>query len=1369
MTEAEASATSDFDLFVLHARPDGGFVRGYLLPALGLSEDSPRVMLPSKYELGRPVLMELERAIRTSRFTLLVVSRASRVDGWAEIGRLLAATLAESGEYRLIPLLLDDSPLELDIKYLVPLELQDRADWDAQATRLRRLLERPIPTEVRIACPYPGVAPFQRHDSGRFFGRDRMIHDIVQRMEDGARRLCIIGPSGCGKSSLIQAGVLGWLERGGTRGDRFVARTLRPGTDPLAQLARALSPRERSEGGEGGEHDRGDGGDRGDRGDRDLQLRDSVAALLEPGRPRLALFVDQLEELFTLEDGAVRARFAEALHALAEDPRCWVLAALRADFFGAFMESELWTDFEHGRCEVTPLRGRELRDAIAMPAQTAGVVLDTALVERLVADTAAEPGALPLLQATLVELWDALWHRAGAGASRYLILEDYEQLGGDGRTGIAAALARRADAALASLPPGRRDVARRVLLGLVSFGEGRTHTRRQQSLAVLREREDPDELDATVAALIERRLVTADTGPAGPTIDLSHEALITAWPTLRHWIEKYRADEERKRALTAKVLEWNEARRRGFEDAKLLDAVELLDAERYLAEGAASAGFVPGLAELVERSRAALEALRRQRDEARHLLALSYQERGRQLLLLGRPMGALPYLLRARELAETVGPRELSALLPMLFAEAARMLPLATIAHADRIERLAFSPDGARLATASRDRTARIWDAATGAPRCPPLSHGGAVLDIAFDDRGRRLVTACADGKVRIWNAVTGAELLPPLPHGTAAHLASFGAGGRTILTAAWDRTARLWDASTGEPRTPPLPHGGKIAAARLSPDGRQLVIAGAHRAARVWSADTGELQLELVHADIVRTAAFSADGARIVTASADRTARLWDARSGKELLAIAHGASVSRAELGPDGRHVLTTCDVAARVWDAVSGEPVSPPIEHAARIAGAAFSAGGEHVITASFDRTVRSSDATSGRPMALPFEHTREVLHVALDRGGRRVATATADGTARVWSVERALARSLALAHGRKWINSLAFDRGGARLATAGADGTVRLWQLAGETAAGPVLRHDHPVHTAAFSPDGTRLVAVAGPQAVLWDLETGARLRILEHERALSAAVLSPDGARLATACRDGTLRVWDARSAAREPRVIHAHPAPVTGAWFSPDGAGLASACADGHTRLWREGHGLALLRHEDTVTHAAFSPDGRRIATASRDQTARVWDVATGAACAPALRHADEVRRIAFSPDGARLLTVSGTTARVWDAASGRPAIDSLDHRGRVHAARFSPDGALIATASEDGTAWLWDTIAGKPVAPPFAHPERVNDLAFSPDGALIATASGDPIARVWRLEHDGRSLAAWSQLVTLCPYVLADDVLVERPAPAVG
>src|SRR5690606_30711464 len=108
-------------------------------------------------------------------------------------------------EHRLIPLLLDHGPIELDLEYLVPLEFQDRASWDAQAARLRGLLQRAPPPAARAACPYPGLAPFRRADAGRFFGRDRQIHDVVWRMEGGARMLCVVGPSGCGKSSLIQA------------------------------------------------------------------------------------------------------------------------------------------------------------------------------------------------------------------------------------------------------------------------------------------------------------------------------------------------------------------------------------------------------------------------------------------------------------------------------------------------------------------------------------------------------------------------------------------------------------------------------------------------------------------------------------------------------------------------------------------------------------------------------------------------------------------------------------------------------------------------------------------------------------------------------------------------------------------------------------------------------------------------------------------------------------------------------------------------------------------------------------------------------------------------------------------------------------
>jgi WD40 repeat protein len=1333
---------AEFDLFVLHAAADAAFVRGYLLPEIGLDEADPRVMLPSRYELGSPILTEVERAVRRSGTTLLVVSSASRGDRWTELGGVLAGTLGATGAHRLIPLLLDDAPVDLALGALESLRFTDRAAWDGEAARLRRLLGRASPVRVRIACPYPGLRAFQAGDRERFFGRDRQVRELVQRLEDGARMLCIIGPSGSGKSSLVQAGVLPRLAAA-----RFVVRTMRPGPDPAAQLAQVL-----------------------DGAALDAAARD------RPERARVVLFVDSLEELFTLAAAPERARFIAALHALGEDTQCSIVAALRADFYGALMESELWPDVEYSRSELVPLRGNALRDAVVLPAASAGAMLEPELVERLCADAAAEPGALPLLQATLVELWDA-FERRGGSTHRFLALADYERIC-DGHTGIASAVARRADLALAELTPARREIARRALLSLVCFGDGRAHTRRQQPIAALSEHEDPAELDHTLRILVARRLVTTGSGPSGPVIDLAHEALLTAWPTLRAWIETHRADEERKRALAAKVAEWKNAQRDGFRDAKLLDAVELPDAERYLADMAERAGRVPELEQLVAHSRAELDAIRRERDRAHRLLALSYEERGRQLLLEERAMQALPYLHAARAVADTGARPAASRSLRMMFAEAARTLPAITLAHRAPIERVAFSPVDRWIATASRDHTAAVWDVDTAAAVLAPLTHDGAVLDVAFSPDGARLVTASADGNARIWSLASGEPIAPPLEHRAKVHHASFSSDGKTVLTASWDHTARVWSASSGTPISPPILHAGKITCARFSPDGRRIVLAGAHRAAQVCDAATGERVFELAHADIVREAAFSTDGTRILTASADRTAQLWDAATGAALARIDHNASVHHAELGA-GTRILTASRTEVRISE-LDDTTVVPAIVFApsrTQICCAAQSPDLRYLVVACFDGAIQLSSAPA-MPAARQFEQARHASSVAFSPGGDRLAAVLADGTARVWDVERACNDAVPLEHSKGWLTCVAFDRDGTRLVTAGADHSARLWHTATGAPIGPALHCGHEVTAAAFAPDGDRLVTVGAHLATLWNARSGQHVRAFEHARPVSMAAFHPDGTALATAGREGDVKVWDVRDDRAEPLRIHAHGSPVTGVWFSADG-GLFTTCADGRARLWRDGavpcarcagaargterdRHTSCFVHRDTVTHAAFDRDGARIATASRDRTARVWSV-DGSPISPPLRHDNEVRRVAFSPDGTRVATTSGAKVRVWDAATGQPVLDALAHPRRVHAARFSPDGAFLATACEDGYARLWDATTGRLIAPPLQHPRRVNDLAISPDGAYLATASGDSIGRIWKLLCDDGALAEWTAQATRCPYELVDAVLVER------
>ena len=253
------------------------------------------------------------------------------------------------------------------------------------------------------------------------------------------------------------------------------------------------------------------------------------------------------------------------------------------------------------RLDVAPLRGPALAEAITAPAMRVGVHLEARLCDRLVADAAGEPGVLPLVQETLRMLWDKRRHR-------FLGLAAYEALGDGGRR-LDVAIVLRANTAMHELTSPQQAIARRVLLRLVSFGEGRADTRRQLSPPALRSAADDEAaLSNVLQHLVEHRLITVDgdpaSGPAGreALVDLSHEALITGWPEFGRWIGERRADEQRRRRLEGKVSEWIE---RGRGTASLLDAVELAEAVHWIAsEAARELGHPAELGELVTASKA---------------------------------------------------------------------------------------------------------------------------------------------------------------------------------------------------------------------------------------------------------------------------------------------------------------------------------------------------------------------------------------------------------------------------------------------------------------------------------------------------------------------------------------------------------------------------------------------------------------------------------------------------------------------------------------------------------------------------------------------------------------------------------------------
>jgi len=649
--------------------------------------------------------------------------------------------------------------------------------------------------------------------------------------------------------------------------------------------------------------------------------------------------------------------------------------------------------------------------------------------------------------------------------------------------------------------------------------------------------------------------------------------------------------------------------------------------------------------------------------------------------------------------------------------------------HGGWVRGCQFFPGGERLASCGYDGRALCWNLADyrESLRLVRDSGGVPVLSVGFSPDGSQAVTAHNDGVTMTWDARSGRPLQSLTEgHDFLGESALFVADGRRVLTGARDSTLRLWNLEAGfelRPLGEPLHYSknvGQSLALAISPDGKLIAAGGDENSVLVWDSTTLAQKLDLRgHAEQVSAVAFSADSKWLLSGDIFGRCRLWDLSTGKALATL-------------DG---------------------------HTRAISGAAFLPDGRRALTASLDGSVAQWELPAGRELKpLMLRHQGKVVGLALSADGRTALSGSDDGAVRVWSVEAAkLERKLEGTFENLTAVSISPDGRSAATVESGKDlARVRIWDVAtGRERPRPPAAGDADfgnVWSASFSLDGRRLLTIGRQQARLWDLESGRMVMSYRPHAAVSSAQFSKtDRSQVVTASVDRSAKLWNTGSALAEGgKLLGPHNARLTYAEFSPDGARIVTCDAAGKVVIWDRATRKPLVErqaHAKTVNRAVYSPAGDKLLTVSADGEARLWNTAddklellrtltVGANAAPLLS-------CAFSSNGGLVVTGGeDNVARVWNADTGAEVVTLSGHTGSVTAVAFSPNEPRVLTGSQDNTAKIWDLgqqagkssqkQPGNELITLAGHAQEVTSVTFSPDGRQALTGSLDGSAILW-------------------------------------
>ncbi|MDX2078015.1 MAG: protein kinase [bacterium] len=1140
--------------------------------------------------------------------------------------------------------------------------------------------------EASIRNPFKGLRPFDEIDAHDFFGRGEAIKRLCDFFaEKDNRFLAVVGPSGSGKSSLVRAGLLAVVRQQSLPNSKnWIISTMTPGDNPFLALTEALAevtflpqlP------------------ETADLQDAPENLHLRLSAIL-PDNIDLFLLIDQFEELFTIGgDEQATQRFLDMLHDSLTHPfsRLHVILTLRADYYDRPLQHQKFGELIRKHTEVVlPLSDLALEEIIIEPSLQVGLTVQPDLKMAILNDLSGQQGALPLLQYTLSELYE---NRQGSNS---LTLATYQQLGG-----ISGALSRRAESIYSDLTETEQKIAQQLFLRCVTVEGGGTPTRKRVLMTTLLLNLPPDQrpiLADVVEQFTRWRLLTLDRDSLSrsPTIDIAHEALISAWSRLHGWIDENRSDLRRYYQLQLLTQAWIEANHDSsfLAVGARLTEFEALLTTPFITLSADESAFIS--------SGMALKKRRENRTRLAIVMLVLFSIFASGLALFALTQQQLAISAQAEALAERDRANTTAQI------SRSRELAANTLSVLD-------TPDIALLlgyyATQISDTFEARNSLLTALQNTPNITayaqgHEGEVRGVAYSADGTWAVSAGEDRIIRVWDT-DGWQLKTTIQTNHTDIINAIAIYGDTIFSASADGTISQWggDSDTSTPIQVFLGHNSPIWDMAVNPDGTRLVSGAEDGTLIVWDVATGAIlhRIQNAHDNIIYAVAFSPSGTILATGGADNLVRFWDVTTGTPLADATpmHTNWVSALAFSPTGKQLVSGgADSTLVFWDMADFSPIqSVTLEADSWIRGLTYSATGEMLALVGLDGSLRMWDAISGQLLGEPYvAHQSGVWDVDASPLGNDFVTVGADGLVIAWDFTPPYRPATRVFITGREAMTMGLNPATAQLGVGLSNGDIQLWDLTAGTRQTRLTGHEVAIEAMAYSPSGAYLATVdSGRNLIVWRVadETIIYQGTLNEAISTPNLVFNADESSLFIAGDEVLLRV----AIATTPPTIT--PISINGDSIStfevsPNGELLAVGGQSGAITLIHLANPtiapIQFTGHANVVTTLAFAENGGLLISGSRDNTLIIWDIATRSPLFEPLRaHTDWVMDVAISPDERLMASASrDQTVILWDLTTARPlGAPFTGHRNWVQNVIFATDGNRLYSAGLDGVVFEW-------------------------------------------------------------------------------